>query len=78
MRKEKFFVNQRSVRDGFTKLEKLHKRKMAKEEKASGIGPEITEIDEALENIVERTKEVQEQFAVANEGKEKKRKRRKQ
>ena len=55
MKEENFIVDQRSVRDRFTKLEKLHKRKMAEEQKASGISPEITEIDEALEDIVERT-----------------------
>ena len=70
MKKEKFIVDQRSVRDRFTKLEKLHKRKMAEEQKASGISPEITENDEALEDIVERTREVQEQLAVENEEKE--------
>ena len=70
MKEEKFIVDQRSVRDSFTKLEKLHKRKMAEEQKASCISPEITEIDDALEDIVERTREVQEQRAVENEEKE--------
>lgn len=70
MKEEKFIVDQRSVRDRFTKLEKLHKRRMAEEQKASGISPEIKEIDEALEDIVERTRDVQEQLAVENEEKE--------
>ena len=70
MKKEKFIVDQRSVRDRFAKLEKLNKRKIAEEEKASGISSEITEIDEALEDIVERTWEVQEQLAVENEEKQ--------
>ena len=68
MREERFIVDQRSVRDRFTKLEKLHKRKMAEEEKASGISPEITEID--IVDIVEITREVQEHLAMENEEKE--------
>ncbi|CAB3990784.1 Hypothetical predicted protein [Paramuricea clavata] len=68
---EKFIVDQRSVRDRFSKLEKHHKRKMAEEEKASGISPEFTELDEALEDIVERTQEVQEEFAAENDKREK-------
>ena len=70
MKKEKFIVDQRSVRDRFAKLEKLNKRKTAEEKKASGISSEITEIDEALEDIVKRTWEVQEQLAVENEEKQ--------
>jgi hypothetical protein len=38
-------------------LEKVHKRKVTEEEKASGITPELTELDEALEEIEERTRE---------------------
>jgi hypothetical protein len=38
---EKFIVDQRSVRDRFSKLEKNHKRKMAEEKNASGISPEF-------------------------------------
>ena len=68
MREETLIVDQRSVRARFTKLEKLHKSKMAEEEKASGISPEITEIDEALEDIVQR-REVQEELAMENEEK---------
>ena len=33
---------------------------MAEEEEASAISPEFTELEEALEDIVERTQEVQE------------------
>ena len=43
---------------------------MAEEQKATGTSPEITEIDEVLEGIVERTRDVQEQLAVENEEKE--------
>ena len=59
MSKEFFFVDQRSVRDRFTKLEKNHKRKMSEEEKASGISPEFTELDQALEDIIDRAQEAQ-------------------
>ena len=37
------------------KLEKSHKQKMAAEERASGISPEHTELDEALQDIMERS-----------------------
>ena len=44
-------VDQRSVGDCFIKLDKNHKRKMAAEERASGIDPTHTEMDEALQDI---------------------------
>ena len=53
--KPRFIVDQRSVRDHFMKLEKSHKCKMAAEERASGISPEHTELDEALQDIMERS-----------------------
>ena len=53
--KPRFMVDQRSVRDHFMKLEKNHKCKMAAEERASGIDPEHTELNEALQDIVERS-----------------------
>ncbi len=59
MSKEFFLVDQRSVRDRFTKLEKNHKRKMSEEEKASGISPEFTELDQALEDIIDRAQKAQ-------------------
>jgi hypothetical protein len=40
---------------------------MAEEEKASGINPEFTELEEALEDIIERTQEVQEELAAEND-----------
>lgn len=48
----KFIVDQRAVRDDFLKLERVHKRKMAQEEAASGINTENTELDNAMEEIV--------------------------
>ena len=40
---------------------------MAQEEKASDISPEFTELDQALEDIVERANEAQEELAVEND-----------
>eukprot|EP00795_Rhopilema_esculentum_P015927 gene15927-biopygen5310 len=58
-----FIVDQRSVRDRFTKLEKDFKRKKASEERASGISPEEPdELDQALEDITETAREQQEQL----------------
>ena len=53
----KFSVDQRAVRDRFSKLEKYYRKRMASEERASGISPEMTELDEALENIFESMEE---------------------
>ena len=68
--KPRFMVDQRSVRDHFMKLEKNHKRKMAAEERASGIDPEHTELDEALQDIVERTEGAQDELAKGEERRE--------
>ena len=67
MSEEKFVVDQRAVRDRLKKLEAWHKRKMAQEEKESGISPEFTELDQAMDDIVDRTKEAQEELAAGNE-----------
>ena len=48
----KFKVDKRSVRDHIAILIKRQKRKIAAEEKASGINPEPTELDNALEEII--------------------------
>ena len=47
-------VNQKSVRDHYNKLVMGYKRKMRDELNASGISPEQTEIDQLLEEIVEK------------------------
>ena len=49
----KFSVDGGAVRDRFSKLEKYYRKRMASEERASGIPPEMTEPDEALDNIFE-------------------------
>lgn len=49
-----FRVNQKSVRDHYNKLILGYKRKIRDELNASGISPEQTEIDQLLEEIVEK------------------------
>ena len=70
VKKPRFIVDQRSVRDHFLKLERLHKRKMAAEGRASGISPEITELDEALQDIIESIEGAHEELAKGEERKE--------
>jgi len=65
----KFNVDQRAVRDHFLKLERVFKRKIAEEERASGISPESTELDMAMEEIVEKSKEAKEGLDRKNEKK---------
>ena len=55
----KFIVTQKSLRDRLKLLTQKHKQKMRSEKRASGIDPEMTDIDITLEDISE--KEVAEQ-----------------
>ena len=55
----KFIVTQKSLRDRLKLLTQKHKQKMRSEKRASGIDPEMTDIDITLEEISE--KEVAEQ-----------------
>ena len=48
-----FGINQRSVRDRFQYLYQKRKSKNREEERASGISPEITDIDNLLDEIIE-------------------------
>ena len=50
----KFKVEQRSVRDRLKKLNKQFRRKENDERRASGISPEVTELDTLLEEISEK------------------------
>ena len=51
----KFIVDQRAVRDRFVKLDKAFNKKTREELRASGIAThEPSELDEALEEIIER------------------------
>ena len=47
-------VSKRSVRDRLTLLQNRHKEKIRSEERASGIECEETELDRALEEIIEK------------------------
>ena len=53
MEKPSFKVTQRSVRDRYSHMEKSHKTKVAHEERASGICPEESEVDQAMEEIIQ-------------------------
>ena len=44
-------VNQRSIRDRYKTIATKYKQKKAAEEKASGVSPEHTELDDAIEEI---------------------------
>lgn len=50
----RFKVNKRSVRERYNLLIEKFKKKMKEEEKASGITPEMTEVERALEEILEK------------------------
>ena len=52
-----FNVKARSVRDRYSLLVKKHKTKTNVENKASGISPEVSELDEALADLIERFNE---------------------
>lgn len=58
----KFTVSKRSVRDRYSTLSKNYKKRNSEEMKASGISPEVTEVDEALEDLVQRFDEADEEF----------------
>ena len=49
----RFFVTKRSVRDHLNILIKKYKKKMTAEERSTGVSPELTELDQALADIVE-------------------------
>ena len=50
----KFKVDARAVRDRFSLLSQKLKRKLSEEKKASGIDTEMTETEDALEEIIEK------------------------
>lgn len=50
----KFHVTQRGVRERYEGLKAKYLEKIKGEEKASGISPEVTELDKLLEEIVEK------------------------
>lgn len=66
-----FKVDQRSLRDHLNKLLKEYARKKAYEEKASGIDPEVTELDTLLEEVSELLEESRNNNATTSENKAK-------
>ena len=48
----RFTVDQRAVRERYAKIEKYFKNRMAKEERASGINAEESELDQAIQDIM--------------------------
>ena len=73
----RFNVDQRGVRERYDKFEKAYQKRMREEERASGINPEISELDEALEIIIELSsiaeKEIIENRSAKNKQADKKR-----
>ena len=65
----KFSVSKRSVRDHFNTLSKNYKKRNSDEIKASGITPEVTEVDEALEDLIQRFEEADEEFKLQSANK---------
>ena len=67
----RFIVNQRGVRDRYTILEKAFRKKMAAEERASGITTESTELDQAIESIIGRSEGAQAEIARSDDSRKK-------
>ncbi|XP_065065313.1 golgin subfamily A member 6-like protein 2 [Rhopilema esculentum] len=65
----KFNVDQRAVRDRFVKLERGFRRRINEEMRASGVAPEPSELDEAMEDILERKDSAEQQQAKCDDGK---------
>ena len=72
MEKPSFKVTQRSVRDRYSHMEKNHKTKVAHEERASGICPEESEVDQAMEEIIQLFEEHDRENEKLSEEKKKK------
>ncbi|XP_078347999.1 uncharacterized protein LOC144633091 [Oculina patagonica] len=72
MKEPSFKVNQRSVRDRYTHMERHHKSKVAQEERASGITPEETEVDRAMAEIIQLFEEYDRENEKLSEEKKKK------
>ena len=68
----RFTVNQKSVRDRLKLLIQRFKRKTRDEERETGINPDETELDMALEEIVDLTDEANQEYEEESEKKKKK------
>ena len=64
-----FNVNQRSVRDRYKVLETRFNEKEREEAKASGISPEESEIDQAMQEIIEKMNEAEQSYHKISEEK---------
>ena len=67
----RFTVDQRGVRERYAKLEKAYKKRLREEERASGISPEVSELDEAIENIIEASKNAEKELMESQNNKNK-------
>ena len=72
MKEPSFKVTQRSVRDRYTHTERNHKTKVSQEDRASGITPEETEVDWAMEEIIQLFEEYDRENEKLSEEKKKK------
>ena len=59
----RFVVDRRGVRERYANLDRNFTKKMAAEERASGITPEKTELDDAIKSIMERKEGAEEEIA---------------
>jgi len=67
----RFHVDQRGVRERYEKLKKAYQKRMREEARASGISPEINELDEAIESIVELSEVAEKEIMEAQGAKNK-------
>ena len=67
-----FTVSQRAVRDRFGILEKKAKKRKREIENGTGISPEDSELDVALEEIIEKWEAAEQEFQLDNQSKAKK------
>jgi len=58
----RFAVDQRAVRERYAKIEKYFKNRMAREERASGINGEESELDQAIQDIMGMAEAAQEEI----------------
>ena len=67
MADENFAVDQRAVRERFTLIAEKFEKKIKEQEKASGIAPpELSKLEQALEEIISRMKEAQHEVDANN------------
>ena len=67
----RFHVDQRGVRERYEKLKKAYQKRMREEVRASRISPEINELDEAIESIVELSEVAEKEIMEAQGAKNK-------